>query len=463
MAEPKPKAAPKATKKAAPRKSVNAANLAHLGPEALAALLIEVADGHASIKRRLKLALLGEVGAADLAAEIDKRIDAIAGSGARINWRKFKDFVRDLDAHRAAAGGKLGELDPNIAVPVLVRLVRVSEDLEGRIKDPKGELVAVFDQAVADVARLSPKALTLDSRYLADALLAFVESASTKLSVDLLRAAAPALADDAVAVLRGKVRERLAAQRRPDPRLRAAAQVLADLEGDVEGFAGLFTASQQVLPPIGAQIARRYLAVGQVAQALAALDRSAPGPSLAEQADVGAVAWSEARIAALEAAGETLEAQAMRWASFKATLSVDALRAFLKGLPDFEDVEAEEQALAYAQTYPDPYKALAFLIAWPSAVEASRLVMERGPALHGDRPEVLEPAARLLEHRYPLAATVLLRAMVDDVVRFGRADRYADANRWLLEAESLVPGLPDDAAIDDHAVWVRRVAGYRRL
>ena len=123
----------------------------------------------------------------------------------------------------------------------------LSEDLEGRINDSKGELIAVFDQAVADVARLSPKALTLDSRSLADALLAFVERASTKLSVDLLRAAAPALAGDAVAVLRGKVRERLAAQRRPDPRLRAAAQVLADLEGDVEGFAALFSESQQIL------------------------------------------------------------------------------------------------------------------------------------------------------------------------------------------------------------------------
>ncbi len=459
MAEPKPKA----VKKAAPRKAVNAANLAHLGPEALAELLMEVAEGHAAIKRRLKLALLGEVGAADLAAEIDKRIDAIADSRARINWRKFKEFVRDLDAHRASAAGRLGELDPNLAVPVLVRLVRVSEDLEGRIKDPKGELAAVFDQAVVDVAALSPKALTLDSRSLADALLAFVEGASTKLSVDLLRAAAPALAGDAVAVLRGKVRERLAAQRRPDPRLRAAAQVLADLEGDVEGFADLFTASQLVLPPIGAQLARRYLAVGRIADALAALDVSAPGPGIVEQADVGAVAWNEARIAALEAAGEPLEAQAVRWAGFKATLSIEMLRAFLKGLPDFEDVEAEDQALDYAQAYPDPYKALAFLTAWPSAAGAARLVMERGPALHGDRPDVLEPAARLLEHRHPLAATVLLRAMVDDVVRYGRADRYADAARWVLEAESLAPGLPDDMAIDDHPTWARRVAGYRRL
>lgn len=451
----------KASKKAAPRKSVNAANLAHLGAEALSELLIEVAEGHPAIKRRLKLALLGEVGAADLAAEIDKRIDVIEGSRARINWRKFKEFVRDLDAHRAAAAGRLGELDPNIALPVLVRLVRVSEALEGRIKDPKGELAAVFDQAVADVADLSPKALTLDSHALAEALLAFVVDASTKLSVDLLRAAAPALGGDAVAVLRGKVSERLAAQRRPDPRLRAAAQVLADLEGDVEGFAALFTGSQQVLPPIGAQIARRYLAVGRTAEALAALDRSAPAPN--ERGDPGAAAWDEARIATLEAAGEPLEAQAVRWASFKATLSVDTLRAFLKGLPDFEDVEAEEQALDYAQTYPDPHKALAFLVAWPNAAGAARLVMERGPALHGDRPEVLEPAARLLEHRYPLAATVLLRAMVDDVLRYGRAERYADAARWVLEAESLAPGLPDDAAIDDHAAWGRRVAGYRRL
>lgn len=451
----------KVVKRAAPRKTVNAANLAHLGADRLAALLIEVADGQAGIKRRLKLALAGEVGAADLAVEIDKRVEAIGDSRARINWRKYKEFVRDLDAHRAAAGDQLGELDPVLAMGSLARIVMLSEALEGRINDTKGEVAQVFEAAIADVARLAPLAKKIDSKGLGETLLSFLLNASSRLSVELLRAAAPALDAATVGDLRARLGKRLADQRRPDPRLRAAAQVLADLQGDVDGYLALVPASQQVLPPVGAQIALRLLAAGRIPEAIAALEASAPAEN--ERAGSLTIEWDEARIVVLEAAGDQTGAQFARWASFKTTLSPDMLRAFVKRLPDFEDVEAEDQALAYALAFPDPHRALAFLTAWPSAENAARLVAKRGPALHGDRPEVLEPAARLLEHRHPVAATILLRAMIDDVVRHGRTERYAAARTHLLEAESLVPSLPADAPFEDHETYRKRIAAYRRL
>ena len=51
------------------------------------------------------------------------------------------------------------------------------------------------------------------------------------------------------------------------------------------------------------------------------------------------------RIRLLDALGRLEAAQAARWELFSSTLSVDALRGYLKRLPNFEDVEREEEAL----------------------------------------------------------------------------------------------------------------------
>ena len=48
------------------------------------------------------------------------------------------------------------------------------------------------------------------------------------------------------------------------------------------------------------------------------------------------------------------EAQADRWSCFERSLSILHLRAYLKRLPDFDDVEAEGRALDYAQGYEKP-------------------------------------------------------------------------------------------------------------
>src|SRR5690242_10311433 len=46
----------------APRKTVSPDNLMALGPERLAAILVELADGNAEVKRRLRLELAAQTG-----------------------------------------------------------------------------------------------------------------------------------------------------------------------------------------------------------------------------------------------------------------------------------------------------------------------------------------------------------------------------------------------------------------
>ena len=69
----------------APKKSLTEGNLAALGADRLAALLVELST--TDQKRRLRMELAAEVGAPDLALELDKRLTTLATSRARVSWR----------------------------------------------------------------------------------------------------------------------------------------------------------------------------------------------------------------------------------------------------------------------------------------------------------------------------------------------------------------------------------------
>ena len=66
------------------KKTLNSENLAALGAERLAELLIEVSTGSAEIKRRLRLEISHSLGSAELAREVRKRLTTL---------RKSKSYV----------------------------------------------------------------------------------------------------------------------------------------------------------------------------------------------------------------------------------------------------------------------------------------------------------------------------------------------------------------------------------
>ncbi len=93
-----------------------------------------------------------------------------------------------------------------------------------------------------------------------------------------------------------------------------------------------------------------------------------------------------------------------RWRCFERSLNDEHLRAYLKRLPDFDDIEAEEKAFAIVQAFPDASRALTFFLRWASPAEAAKLVTKRATELDGDLYEVLTAAAEMLSARHPMAA-----------------------------------------------------------
>ena len=157
---------------------------------------------------------------------------------------------------------------------------------------------------------------------------------------------------------------------------------IADATGDVDAFVAQYDERTRKVPKIAAEIAQRLLAAGRAEEAWRTLEAAEPretGWTLLDDE------WEDARIDVLEALGRADEAQAARWSCFERSLSTEHLRAFLKRLPEFDDVEAEERALDHAARSGDMLEALSFLVSWPALDRAAALVLARADELDGDQ------------------------------------------------------------------------------
>lgn len=409
-------------------KRLTETNLVALGVEHLAGLLLELAASQPALKRRLRMELAAAVGPADLAQEIDKRLATLEASKARVSWRKRGEFLTDLDVVRAMIAETLADLDPALAFERLLAFLALARPLSLRVKDPKGEMGAVFEEAAEDLGGLLGRPGVTDS---APALAAAILRDTRRWSewIGHLHDLAP---EGAEAILQGLAAAggRVAAE----PRI---IRWLADRAGKVDIFIASFTTAARADPATGAAIATRLLEVGRVKEAAAALDQSDPRKGAAKRpfpwkaTVVDALdanpEWEAAQIAVLEATDPDA-AQTARWAAFERTLSADRLRDIVSRLADFDDVEAMDKAFAHAARFVDMMRGLEFLMDWPALPEAARMIIARVDELKGPS-DRLELWASRLRARQPAAARLLLLAAAKAAAREGRSMEEVEALR----------------------------------
>ncbi len=124
-------------------------NLAALGPERLAELLLELATGDAAAKRRLRLELASRSGGGDVAPEIRKRLASIAKARSFIDWRKIRELAADLDMQRTAIASHVAPTKPAEAFDLLWRLLEIAPSIYERCDDSNGTIGSVMSTALA--------------------------------------------------------------------------------------------------------------------------------------------------------------------------------------------------------------------------------------------------------------------------------------------------------------------------
>jgi len=340
--------------------------------------------------------------------------------------------VRDLDALRILIVERLAALDRPAALKQLWSFMGVARRVAGRLRDRDGSLAAVFDVAASDLGRLLAEA---DTGRAADALTDAMVQAPPAWALWL-----PAVFDAGPPNLAAATLRRLSERQGAVASWLPLIRQLADAAGDAGAYRSTFTHQELLDPSVAAEVAQRMLAADRVPEAAALLEAARPMQGADGRLSLrrGRAAeldfdWESAWIEVLERSGRTDEAQAARWASFERTLSADRARDFTRRLADFEDVEAEGRAFAYAAGHADVQAALRFLMDWPALGEAARLILARPDEIQaGD--EDAEAWAMKLRSRYPVAAHTLLRRTA--AAAFRRRD-FATCDRLTSEADTI--------------------------
>lgn len=462
----------------AAKTTLNQKNLEALGATRLAALLLEITADDAAAKRRLRLELAGTAGPKAVSREVRKRLATVARSGAWLDRQGLAALVDDLDVQRRAIVERVAKGDPEEALDLLWRLVELAPSVMERSTDRSGTVIGFFHDVVGDMGEIAPTA-GADPSSLADRTYKALLDNDYGQYDELLRTLAPALGEAGLTRLEARMRalSEEAAPRPPEGERRVvgwgatgplyaddiearsrksaarlALREIADARGDVDAFVAQWDETARRMPGVAAEIARRLREAGRPHEALEVLDavehRRRGWPDFA---------WEDARIEVLDALGRGEEAQAARWSCFERALSAPHLQAHLRRLADFDDVVAEKRALEHARTYPSLLQALAFLVAWPALDRAATLVVERAAELDGEHYTILTSAADALHAKYPLAATLLLRAMIDFALTEARSSRYGHAARHLATCATLAASIEDFGAFDPHEAYVARL------
>ncbi|MDO8408610.1 MAG: hypothetical protein Q7S93_00885 [Phenylobacterium sp.] len=421
------------------KKVLSQANLASLGADRLAELLMETAGP--ALKRRLRLELAAEVGAADLAFELDKRLTALEVSRTRVSWRKRPELLTELKTLHGMIVARLAGLEPSLALDRLAAWFDLYPGLTRRVQDPKGELALIFDSASSDLAALASRL----GPEIAGPILG--EALATRLSewAAWVGRGAEGLSP---ALARRLLVDLTAGKPQPTGRLALVVRRLADRAGDLDAWILSLSDADRKKPDTAAEIARRLAQDGRAGPAREALEaarashpQARPAKGKAAGPEPQGETWYAAEIAVLEAEGDSGAADAARWRLFERTLSPEALRTLLAKLADFEDVVALDRAFEIAAAHGDLMRAVAFLMDWPAHREAAALILKRRSELRGSWNDLPAWAERL-SARHPQAALLLVRARALALRRLG-AGFSEEVEQLISEAEVLAVGLAE--------------------
>lgn len=466
----------------ASKTSLTAENLENLGASRLAQLLLDVTENDAEARRFLRMELIATHRPTQLVTEIGKRLATIARSRSELNRIAQRKLLADLENQRNLIMRNVAVSDPATALSLIWQILDVSAAVLDRCFEEPGALIGFFRDLQQDAADIAGHLKTLPDG-LVERIARYILSNHYAQFDGLLPAVSPVLGTEKLEELKAyllalskqKVKRPAKGARKVigwstrgpvykdemetvDRKysIELALEEIADLQGDVDGFIARYSADQQKFSKIATNIALRLLAAERFAEALSFLDNAGHHQGRYDPW-LDDFAWLDTRIAVLEALEWKSEALEARREAFYTYFSARHLKDYLAGLPDFEDFEAEEKALDHARHSDNWQMALLFLVEWGALEKAAAVVVERREALDGGRYEIWNDVADALSEKYPLAATMVLRAMIDFTLEKTRASRYRYAANHLLECESLAKRITSFDPLETHEEYVQRL------
>ncbi|MGH7248616.1 MAG: DUF6880 family protein, partial [Pseudomonadota bacterium] len=377
---------------------------------------------------------------------------------AFVDWDKAAVFTADIAATLATITGELASADPDAAVDRLARFLSTADRVFERVDDSSGRLQDVYQEAAAALPDLVGRLEEVDKASIPDRLFGLAVSDDygffSTIMPELVAHLPPQgvdlwderLAEAGRSVGPVKEEDKDWKKRAKRDRIIRLRQAIADCRHDVDAFIALEKSRPDGLHNTMA-IAERLCGAGRHSEALQWIHkRGRPGVKVmtyddladgSSPRDATDLARTRLEIRVLEAMGDRTTAQDVRWKAFETTLDIGMLRDHIARLPDFAEFDVQDKAFAHAIAFAQKYRALAFFLNWPRLDLAAKLVADRRGRWEGRHYEPLLAAAAQLEPDYPAAATILYRALLDDILDRARSPAYGHAARYLEKLDAL--------------------------
>ncbi|GGE05476.1 hypothetical protein SAMN05421774_101892 [Gemmobacter megaterium] len=441
-------------------------SLTALGAEKLAELVLDEAQANAGFKRRVNAALAGKTGPEAIAKLIDRRLSGLERARAFIDWDKARAFQGDLQGLCDSIVKELCPADADLGASRLIRFIATHDQVFQRVDDSSGKLQDIYWEAIEATGPVSARLSATDLPQFIMVALGETEHGYLK---PVAERVVPHLPSEVLAAWDVDLSERIAERDSDEAGQRARErwfhsmtrqwreirQMIAAASGDLDRLI-LIETEKPERDRDTLDIARRLLDAERPAEALDWVRRGGPQTHLRPFGIEGEdedppdrsplVRQSELEARILRALDRMPEALALLWDRFRDTLAPALLRAHLKMLPDFEDMEAEERAMTLALEHPDTMAALNFLLAWQRRDLAAQLVVARHAEWQGRDWHILPEVAEQLQHEQPLAASILFRALLDDILGRARSKAYGHGAKYLRQLDLLAAGADADPA-----------------
>lgn len=451
--------------------ALNEDALAKLGVAKLSKLIIDEAGRNPTFRKLVSATLAAAKGPEAVAVVVDKRLASLERTKGFVDWGKAKEFATDLANTVGFIVSEIGGVDADGALDRLVRFLMTAKQVLNRIDDSSGRIQSVYGDAASAMLELVAKVGEDRRASLPDRFHELTVSDEydffSEIMPQIVAVLPPTAIDCWDARLEKEIRslgpideeERGWERQIKANRIIGLRQAIADQRKDVDAFIGLERSrSEHRIDRMA--IAERLLDAGRFEEALESVRQAGQGPkgrsSHAEDlarigvADDSDLERTRLEVRILHAMGDEVAAQAHRWRAFEATLDVGLLRDHIAHLGDFEEFDVLDRAFAYASGSALKYSALGFFLKWPRFDLAARLVLDRRDQWEGRYYNILLPAAEMLEPDHPTEATILYRALLDDILDRARSPAYGYGARYLAKLDALAPHVDGAAGIETH-------------
>ncbi|MBB4952414.1 hypothetical protein H4S14_000456 [Agrobacterium vitis] len=441
----------------------DAKGLSSLGAEKLAAILLDEAAANKPLKLRLQVALAGEAGIDKISAMLDKRLAQIDTSKSGITKARSKDLTLELGGMVRTIHAELGGVDRFAAAERMLRLVSMRLSVLHRLYDRNARLENVFDEActaaVSLVAELSPPEQ-----------IALVPLLETMRSADVLREQGEIFSDlmnslcaeagEAWKARLSKVPEK----NRSYPSALGLLQQLAHKQGDFKEMGRLEQAKPDLFQN-SLRMAQLLFEAGQFEDALVWVRRKPKGMHMIYVNGIHAAAGSEygarerklLEAEILDRLKRRDDAQKLRWDEFCESFDADILRQYIAKLDDFAEFDEMDRAMALVMQDKNINKALNFLVQWPKLDLAAQYIIDHAKEWDGRTYMQLSDISPALHEDYPVAATVLNRALVTDILNRNLSSAYEFAAVCIGELEDMSTRIAGEPSLPDHAQFMHSV------